>query len=227
MVGLKLSDEKANFSFFANVSDAARNILLGGSTRKFLLAGQYLFHQDDPADAIYILTSGTLEVSTMSSDGRKLSLNIVRPGEFFGEIALTQNGVRSASICALDDCVLSRLESAQLFDLMRKHPDLSVELLRLVIDRFEWVSRQLEISTFLPLSNRLARRILLLLQKMPTQSSTLNFSQSDLADHTGATREAVAKILAEWKKRGIIETGRGKIIVLDLEGMERLTGAKI
>lgn len=226
-MGQQLSSGKANFGFFANVSDSAQSVLLSGATEKTLLAGQYLFHQDDPADAIYILTSGTLEVSTMSSEGKKLSLNIIRPGELFGEIALASNGIRSATVCALEKCILSRLESGQLFDLMRQHPDLSVELLRLVVDRFQWVSKQLEISTFLPLSNRLARRILLLAQKIPERRGTLHFSQSDLADHTGATREAVAKILAAWKKAGIVETGRGKIIVLDPDGLENLIGPKL
>ena len=208
--------------FFTNLSNQVQQELAEVQVEVNLRANQFLFHQGDEANAVYVVQAGTLEVSAMSEAGKKLSLNILRPGELFGENALSDGGLRTASVSALESSVIAKFQTEDLFDLMRRKPDVAIELMKLAIKRFQWVSSQLETFTFLPLNMRLARRILHLSGKLPDQRDRLFFSQVELAEHSGATREAVANILAVWKSRRLIETGRGHIRILDHEGIKKV-----
>lgn len=184
-----------------------------------LSSNEDLFRQGDVADALFWLEGGGLEVSVLSEDGRKLSVNAMSAGTIFGEIGLIDDGPRSATVTATTTSQIRRLRRDILLAEMRKDPDLAMDLVRLCVDRLRWVSVQLEEQAFQPLSVRLARRVLYLLEKVG-EERTLPMSQVMLSEHVGATREAVTKVISEWKSDGIVSSGRGKIIVDDLAALQ-------
>lgn len=183
-----------------------------------LESGRDLFQQGDRADALYVLDKGTLEISVISDDGRRLALNVLRSGTIFGETALFDGGLRSATVTALEDCRMLRIHRQALMSEVRSNPDFAVDMLRLCIRRFRWVNAQLQDQVFQPLSVRLARRVAFLLEVIG-EGNALTMSQSDMADHVGATREAVTKTLADWKKAGFVEIGRGRITIVDMDAL--------
>ena len=184
---------------------------------------QDLFRQGDVANALFWLETGGLEVSVLSADGRKLSVNAMTAGTIFGEIGLFDAGPRSATVTATAKSRVLRLKREILVAEMRSDPDLAMEVVKLCIDRLRWVNIQLEEQAFQPLPVRLARRVLYLLEKVG-EERTLPVSQAMLSEHVGATREAVAKVISEWKADGIVSSGRGKIIVDNLTALQRRAG---
>ncbi|NNU79920.1 Crp/Fnr family transcriptional regulator [Halovulum dunhuangense] len=196
------------------------------ATDMALRPGQALFRQDDRADALYLLEHGLLEISTLAADGRKLSLNLLKPGAIFGEVALLEDGSRSATAMALRPSRVLRVGREALLAALRHDPDLALELIRLTVTRFNWVSRQLENHALQPLGVRLARRVVWLLQELGSDD-VLTMGQAELADHVGATREAVSKTLKDWKAQGIIEIGRGRILFRDRARLERIAAGDV
>jgi CRP-like cAMP-binding protein len=178
-----------------------------------------LFEQGDAGDALYAIVSGALEVSVLSRDGRKLALDIFRQGALFGEIALFDPGPRTATVTAIEPCVLHKIKNADLLREIRSDPDLAEDLIRLAGQRMRWMGDQLSEQVFLPMPMRLARRILHLTD---TEHDTLTLSQAVLADHVGATREAVSKTMAAWRKAGVISSLRGGMKVLDRAALRAL-----
>lgn len=195
--------------------DSLADALHALSTVVLVKRGRDLFRQGDEGDAIYLLKSGSLEISTLSDDGRKLALNVLKSGDIFGEIALVDGGRRSATVSALEDSNLLRVGRERLLAEFSANPDLALQLLGVLIRRVRWISTQLENHAFHPLEIRLARRLVFLAGQMADQNGRIPVSQSDLADHVSATREAVSKKLAEWKQLGIVEIGRGRLSILD------------
>lgn len=191
----------------------------GSGVKLVLDEREDLFRQGDVANALFWLETGRLEVSVLSEDGRKLSVNAMSAGTIFGEIGLFDEGPRSATVTATAKCHVLQLKRETLFSEMREDPDLAMEVVRLCVDRLRWVSVQLEEQAFQPLAVRLARRVLYLLEKVG-DGRTLPLSQVMLSDHVGATREAVAKVISEWKTDGIVSSGRGKIIVDNLTALQ-------
>ena len=156
------SDKLPKTGFLSEASDALIDMLEAVSVESKLASGEVLFEQGDQARALYALIDGTLEVSVLSMDGRKLALNVMRPGALFGEIALFDPGERTATISALEPCILRRVRYDDVLAKVREEPDLAIDLIQLAGQRMRWMDRQLNEQVFLPLPTRLARKILYL-----------------------------------------------------------------
>lgn len=198
--------------FMAEGSDTLNKIMNTLSTPVTLVAGATLFDEGDEGDAVYQLVTGQMEVSVLSEDGRKLVLDVVRPGAMVGEIALFDPGTRTATLTALQASTLRRLSSSELVNKIRQDPELAIDLIRLAGRRMRWMNDQLEQQVFLTLSARLARRILYLTD---SANPALKLNQTQLAGFVGATREGVSNILRTWKQNGLIDLTRGGLRVLD------------
>lgn len=83
-------------------------------------AGQHLFKEGDAADALYVLQSGEMEVTTLDAEGRTILLANLGPGEVIGEVALLDGAPRSASVRAYEKSTLMRLDKAE-FDFLRRN----------------------------------------------------------------------------------------------------------
>ena len=181
-------------------------------------AGELVFSQGDAGDALFAVVVGRIRISTGTPDGREIFLNIMEPGDTFGEIALLDGGTRTASATAITDAELVSVGRDPLFSLLGREPRVAVELLRLCGERLRWTSGLLEDAALLDAPARLAKRLLSLGQLHGEQSATglrLRLSQEDLAGFLGITRQAVNQQLQAWKAKGWVELGRGLVTIRD------------
>jgi CRP/FNR family transcriptional regulator, cyclic AMP receptor protein len=208
--------------FLSEASDELNRLLESLSSEVRLKTGEVLFEQGDDGDALYAIVAGALEISVLSLDGRKLTLDVMREGALFGEIALFDPGVRTATVGALECSVLRRLRNADVMRAVRAKPDLAADLIRLAGQRMRWMNRQLSEQVFLPVPTRLARKVLYLIPVQPDQPAVLSLSQAELAEFVGATREAISKTLSAWKRSQVIRLSRGGLEVLDRDALRAL-----
>lgn len=202
--------------FLANASTELTRMLGSVATKVALRNEEVLFEQGDEGDALYAIVEGALEISVLSRDGRKLTLDVLREGSLLGEIALFDPGPRTATVMAVQPTKLLKVKNADLTAAIRSEPAVALDMFRMAGQRMRWMDDQLSEQVFLPMPIRLARRILYLTYHA---SDTLSLSQSELAEHVGATREAVSKTLARWKKENVIALERGGLKVLDRRGL--------
>lgn len=202
--------------FMASASDGLRRLMGSLAVPSRLKAGDVLFHQGDLGDALYALGSGSLEVSVLSHEGVKLTLHRMGPGDLVGEIALFAPGPRTATVSAIEPCEVWGVRNADVRAALRSDPDLQMDMIELAGQRMRWMGAQLTEQVFMDVATRLARRILFL---APEQGAVLKMSQSDLAAIVGTSRESVSKTLAGWKKQGVIDLGRGSLMVLDRDAL--------
>jgi CRP/FNR family cyclic AMP-dependent transcriptional regulator len=198
---------------------ALRAVIERVAISRQLASGTVLFRKDDESDTFYLIDEGQIEISVMSSGGRKLSLDILTAPELFGEIGLFA-GRRTADATAITPVVLRSVRRSDLLSSIRTDPDLALSLIDLLCARLKAVSDKLEARTFQSLPTRLASRVLQLLDTYSTLGGTVPLSQTELADFMGATREAVAKTLASWRESGWIEISRGAIHIRDLKALQ-------
>lgn len=206
--------------FLANASEDLRRLLESVATEVALETGEVLFEQGDPGDALYAIVSGSLEFSIISREGRKLSLDVMRPGALFGEIALFDPGTRTATVTALEPTRVRGVKNADVLDAIREKPGLGIDMIQLAGERLRWMSSQLNEQVFLSMPARLARKILYLTVDGSGHLSLLTLSQAELAEFVGATREAVSKTLSIWKRAGVIDASRGGVRVLDRSALQ-------
>ena len=110
--------------FLAEASPRLRQMLSAQASEVRLERGAVLFKQGDAGDALYVVIDGAMEVSILSLDGRKLSLDLLAPGAIFGEIALFDPGTRTATVTATEPARLLRVLRADVMRELQDHPEL-------------------------------------------------------------------------------------------------------
>ncbi len=206
--------------FLSGASDRLRDMLNSQASVIRLVPGDCLFEQGDAGEALFAVISGELELSILSASGRKHTLDRLAAGAVFGEIALFDPGARTATASAVGPCTLRRLRRQDVLNQIRSHPELAEDMLRLAGQRMRWMSTQISEQVFLPLPVRLARKLLHL--SPAAHDGRLEISQAELAEYVGATREAVSKALAGWKRCDILEISRGAVEITDRAALEEL-----
>jgi CRP/FNR family transcriptional regulator, cyclic AMP receptor protein len=184
-----------------------------------------VFSQGDPGDSLYGVVTGKVRISASTREGKEMFLNIMEPGDTFGEIALLDGNPRTASATTTATCELMIIPRAQFLALLQREPALAIHLLQLLCQRIRWTSGQAEDSALLSVPNRLARR-LLSLAKLHGQRAPggvqLIISQEEMGRFLGISRQAVNQYLQEWRAKGWVEVGRGKVTVLDESALQTM-----
>lgn len=207
---------------FQGVSEDARKLILTSALPLTLKKGQRLFERGDPGGTMYVVTQGLIEISIVSTNGRKISLNLISTGNCFGEVNMIDNRNRTASAVALEPTSLQPIGRNTFFAAARLSPELAITIAEILCERVRWVSDAVEDYALLSLDRRLARRLLLLHDQFSRSDGAIEIAQSDLADFAGATRESTNKILMNWKSLGLISLGRRAIHLIDKEKLDRI-----
>jgi CRP-like cAMP-binding protein len=203
---------------FRGLAPATLERVASLATQRRYDQGEVICSQGDPGDALYAVVTGKVRISTGAADGREIFLNIMEPGDTFGEIALLDGGTRTATAMAVTACELVSLRREHLFGLLEKEPKVALELLRLCGERLRWTSGLLEDAALLDMPARLAKRLLSLGElhgERQGGATRLRISQEELAGFLGVTRQAVNQQLQAWKAKGWVALGRGSVTVLD------------
>jgi CRP-like cAMP-binding protein len=187
--------------------------------------GTIVFSQGDPGDALYGVVTGRIRISASTREGKEMFLNIMEPGDTFGEIALLDGNQRTASATATESCELMSISRAQFLALLQREPTLAIHLLQLLCQRIRWASGFAEDSALLAVPTRLARRLLSLAKLHGHHSPKgvqLVISQEEMGRFLGISRQAVNQYLQEWRAKGWVDVGRGKVTVLDEAALQTL-----
>jgi CRP-like cAMP-binding protein len=204
---------------FRGLPDPTLERLASLAARRVCQKGAVIFSQGDPGDALFGVASGRVRISASGAGGREVFLNIMEPGDTFGEIAVMDGLPRTAGATALDPTTLVVLKRTDFLGLLEREPRLATHLLMLLCQRLRWTSELVEESAFLSGTARLAKRLLILssLHGRPAEtgagSMELRISQADLAHFLGVSRQVVNQHLGEWSKAGWVELGRGRIVI--------------
>jgi CRP-like cAMP-binding protein len=184
-----------------------------------------VFSQGDPGDSLYGVVTGKVRISASTREGKEMFLNIMEPGDTFGEIALLDGNPRTATATTTATCELMIIPRAQFLALLQREPTVAIHLLQLLCQRIRWTSGQAEDSALLTVPNRLARRLLGLARLHGQQSPKgvqLIISQEEMGRFLGISRQAVNQYLQEWRAKGWVDVGRGKVTVLDEPALQTL-----
>lgn len=176
-----------------------------------------IFAQGDAGDALYGIASGRVRISASGTQGQEVYLNIMEPGDVFGEIAVMDGLPRTASATTIDPVTLIVIRRADFLSLVERAPKLAVHLLQLLCARLRWTSDLIEEAAFLSGPSRLAKRLLILaaLHGRPEDGQlVLQISQADLALFLGMSRQLVNQHLQDWRKRGWVDLSRGRISIV-------------
>lgn len=171
-----------------------------------------------------MIVDGRIKIVTTSDDGGETLLSVRGAGSLVGELAALDDAPRLASAVVLEPLTALVLTAEEFRDFLARHPRAALELARTLIERLrESDRRRAEFGSY-----DVTRRLAALLLELGTRESSdgrptgIKLSQHELAGMIGASRESVARALTTLRGRGLVETGRRAITVVDIEGLRSL-----
>jgi CRP/FNR family transcriptional regulator, cyclic AMP receptor protein len=181
-------------------------------------AATRVFHEGDHSDACYIVRTGSFRVTREHSDGRAITLATLGPGDIFGELAMLDGEVRSASVEALGDGELLALPAGEVRSLLARHPEITVKLVAALVRRLRAANERISRQSFQTVPSRVAGVLSQLVAEEAPRTTegeiTIRMNQSDLAQLAGTSRESVSRFLADLERAGVVRPGRGRVTVL-------------
>ena len=209
--------------FFRGMSNEIIENLLPHAIMRKVKKGTMIFRKGDAGTNLFAVSAGAVRISTPSEQGKEAVFNLIIPGEIFGEVAALDGRERTADAVAIEDSELLVIERRDFLPLIRAHPELAIRLLELLCWRLRKTSGQVEDIVFLDLQLRLAKALLYLYRRNPSEAPDANIriTQQDLSQMIGASRESTNRELQLWQKRKWLELKRGGIILFKPHELER------
>jgi CRP-like cAMP-binding protein len=210
-----------NPTFLDALSPIARAALVAVGRPRRYPKGSLVFAAGDEGHDVLIIESGAVKVVVGAPNGREVILDVLHAGEVLGELSAVDGGPRSATVFTLEPTVVLVIAHRAFRELLANHASVGDALLTLLTHRLRGSGlRQLEFGSNDALG-RLCQRILDMGNRYGTRDGNdrlvveVPFSQSDLANWAGLSREAVVKGLRSLRTLGWIESDGKHITVAD------------
>ena len=213
--------------YFADLEPEAFEQLCRYAKHTTLKRGTTIFSKGDPGTSVIAVISGTVKISISSPDGRNAILNLIGPGEVFGEMSVLSGQPRSADGTANTNCELFVIDRREFLPFVRSQPSLAMKFIELLCERVRSTSDQVEQVILRDLPGRLASALLRLSEKHNSerQGRTIAITQQELSEMVGMTRESINKQLRAWANRGWVRLEHGAIVVLGAAELKELAEA--
>jgi CRP/FNR family cyclic AMP-dependent transcriptional regulator len=204
---------------FAGLEPAEREALARGMRKRTYRRGDVLFHRDDQGSLLYCIIAGRVRIFLPTGMGEEVTLDILKPGGVFGELAVFDERPRSASASAIDDVTVLTLDRTQVLAWLAEHPGGAGRILAALSRRLRHANNMIEDIITLDVPGRICKKLLELSDEHGTSTPQgiqigIRFTQQELASMIGATRESTNKVLRNFQSRGLIRMDGQTLTIL-------------
>jgi CRP/FNR family transcriptional regulator, cyclic AMP receptor protein len=186
-------------------------------------AGQQILDRSTDHRDVFFVVEGSVRAVDFSPSGREVVYAVIGAGGHFGELSAIDGLERSASVVAIENCLLASLAPTQLASLIRSQPEVAIELLRGLVGIIRTTDERLTELSTLGATARVCRELLRLARADERTGDWIIAplpTQRELAGRAGTTRETVARTLSQLARENIVQrTGRA-LRILDRAGLE-------
>ena len=187
-----------------------------------------ILRQDREGQRLYVIFQGKVRVFASSRLDRETAVSLYATHDVIGEFSIIDGQPRSATIQALEDCILLEMPAHTFRQHMEQIPNLTLGMCRLLVKKLRWTTAYAQAMAQFDVPGRLLYLILFYNQRFgqstPDGQHILNLSlrQSELATLVGSSREWTSKTLNEWQKQGLLHYQSGHITILDHASLQTL-----
>jgi CRP-like cAMP-binding protein len=206
--------------FFKGLGEAVIDWLVPHAVSRRVKKGTVLFRKGDIGSKLYAVCAGAVRISSSSEQGNDAILNLITPGDIFGEIAFLDQGPRTADAVVAESGEIMVIERRDFIQLLREHPGVSMRLIEILCSRLRRTSEQVEDIVFLSVPHRLAKVLLQLHRRSSKAPNKILITQQEISQMIGASRESTNKQLRDWQRRKWLRLERNCVVVLAPEALK-------
>jgi CRP/FNR family transcriptional regulator, cyclic AMP receptor protein len=183
-------------------------------------AGEAVFREGDASSTCYVVRSGRARAIREHADGRQITLATFGPGDIFGELAMFDDELRSATVEATEELSVLAIAGSDMRRLMGEHPEIAVKLAVALVRRLRAANERLARQSFQTVQSRVAAALAQLVEQARAEGAGerdvgITATQADVAKLAGSSRESASRFLAVLERAGVISQGRGRLTVHD------------
>lgn len=192
--------------------------------------GTMIFSEYEPGNTFYLIQSGRVRITKIVGEFEK-AIDILKPGELFGEMAILEEAPRSASAIALDDCILLEFNKENFEILMSGNPQIALTLLRTLVKRLRDQRRRFKILKINDIHARIGDVFLMLHESSPERFSEderreFSVTPNDVAHWAGVSPEKARLVINQFVKQNKMAIFGSKIVVTNIHDLERLVATR-
>jgi CRP/FNR family transcriptional regulator, cyclic AMP receptor protein len=205
---------------FAHLAEEELTALAKVSRRRTYKRNEVIIRADEPADAFFLLTSGSVKVSLRDRQWNEVILKILYPFSFFGEMAFLDEQRRSATVSAIEKSDTLSFAREDFTRFIQHSPEVILKMLVTMSQRLRQADQKIARLALTSASGRVAMALLELLADHGGRAVgggiaiDLRLTRKELADLAGVARETLVRALAEFQRRGWVRLDRRAIVVL-------------
>lgn len=211
--------------FLANLPEAAVDQAIAQAVVRPHPADQMILLESDWGNSVYFILEGWVKIRTYNLEGKEITLNILGPGELFGEMASLDQVPRSTDVITLTPTVIGSIPAADFGAFLNMEPQGGIRLAKLMARRLRQLNRRLRLRE-LDSTSRVVDILLFLAegQGQPAQGGTEipNLSHRELGSLAGMARETVTRVLGKLERKGLIHRDGETLCLVDRDALEDL-----
>jgi len=200
------------FPIFNDLNPPALEELAQKTACEKLPAGESIFWEEDQPWLFYIIIQGQIKVTKSSSSGKEFIVAFLGPGEIVGDVAVFDNKPYPASAKTLTETVLLGIRREYFISFLYAHPEVALRIIHVLSQRIRSLHQRIHNLIGAKAEQRIAQTILMLSEKL---GETFFITRQEIACMAGTTTETAIRTVISFKKRGIIESSRGRITIMD------------
>lgn len=188
-----------------------------------------LFTEGQPADSLYIVISGQIKVSKQSEGGQETILRVISEGELLAIIAALGEDSYPASAETMSEASVWRIFAPEFQDLIPRYPALALAVIQILKSHVKETQEMLRQLAAERVEQRIAHVLLRLQEKVGRDEGerielSMPLSRADLAAMAATTIETTSRVLGRFESAGIVQAGRGRVTILNLERLSEIAG---
>jgi CRP/FNR family transcriptional regulator, cyclic AMP receptor protein len=209
-----------DMDFFSDLTCRELDELNLMATMTAVQKGKVFYRPGEAGEVLFLVKQGRVQLYRISLEGKKLILDTLGPGAIFGEMSLIGQRMYNTFAEAVDDCLICVMSRSDVERLILDKPAVGLRMLEMTGRRLREVEIRLEDMAFKGVPARLAS----LLVRLSSQHGLVieGMTHQELAETIGTYRETATQILNDLKLRGLIEIGRKRITILDIDGLRAI-----
>ncbi|WP_445115496.1 Crp/Fnr family transcriptional regulator [Acinetobacter sp. WZC-1] len=210
-----------NNTWFSALPQRFKTLLLEHARYLRLDKQQSIFHAGDPFNGLYAVLDGAVRLGYIDLEGKEAIAAIAEPFMWFGEISLIDTRPRSHDAITIQKSVILHIPGTNIQHLLQTNPELWYHLAQLATHKLRYAFRELIAIHTQPLTQRLAQRLLFILNgygnHLHIENNVIHLSQEQLAQMLMCSRQTINQELHLLEKKGLLKVSFRKIEVLEIE----------
>jgi CRP-like cAMP-binding protein len=217
----------AGMDLFDGATPVAQQAAIATARVRRVSRNARIFNQGDADARAHVLIEGAVRISQSGGDGSQILVRLIAPGEMFGTVALFTDRRYPADADAMTDSLEASWSEADLLRLMRAHPQIAINALRIVGKRVQEAQNRLRELAKQPVEQRIAHVIVRLIRQVgqKTEDGTailFPLRRKDIADTCGTTLYSVSRVLTAWEKAGWLRSRDQRLTIRKPNDIRRI-----